>query len=237
MWYPGWNRQCLDQTSWLSGWRWNHHYSVSTSLVFPNCLSGNTVAVHEFLPTAYVVREEVIFSLCVSVHIWGGTPSRSGQGGYPIQVWTGGGTPSRSGWGGTPSRSRWGRPPGVTPPLGRGGACLGYPPGRGGTCLRYPSQQGGAHLGYPPGRGHPPGAPPSRGGAHLGYPLPGRGGACLGYPPWQGGTCLGYPPQQGGACLGYPPPWQGGARLGYPPPPHQNIAWTCYAAVGEPLAC
>ena len=38
-----------------------------------------------FLPTAYVVREEVIFSVCSSVHISGG--------GYPIQLMGGGGTP------------------------------------------------------------------------------------------------------------------------------------------------
>ena len=66
------------------------------------------------LPTAYVVREEVIFSVCLSVHTRGGgyLPSgwwgggyllRSGQGGeYLLKSgWWGGGVPTlRSGQGG-----------------------------------------------------------------------------------------------------------------------------------------
>ena len=54
------------------------------------------VYVIPFLPTAYVVREEVIFSLCVSVHI-------SGRGVPTFQMVEGGGVPTlRSGWwGGT----------------------------------------------------------------------------------------------------------------------------------------
>ena len=68
-----------------------------------------------FLPTAYVVREEVIFSVCLSVHTrggylpsgwWGGGGTYSGLdggGGVPTQVWTGGVPTLRSGQGGVPT--------------------------------------------------------------------------------------------------------------------------------------
>ena len=117
----------------------------------PRQLSAVTLS-FDFLPTAYVVREEVIFSVCLSVHTWGGVPHpadgggvphpRSSRGGYPIQP---GGTPSsRGGYpiqltgGGTPSSRPEGYPiqPGGYPVLPAGG----YPPGRG-----TPS-----HQGYPP---------------------------------------------------------------------------------------
>ena len=89
-----------------------------------------------FLPTAYVVREEVIFSVCLSVHIWGGgypihpadggggTPSQvQARGGYPIQLQVGGGGYLLSGPGG-----------GVPTFPGLGGGVPTFP-GQGGTYL------------------------------------------------------------------------------------------------------
>ena len=55
------------------------------------------------LPTAYVVREEVIFSVCVSVHTpGGGTYLPDGGGGYLLSGLDGGGVPTfpGPGWGG-----------------------------------------------------------------------------------------------------------------------------------------
>ena len=101
------------------------------------------------LPTAYVVREEVIFSLCVSVH-GGGVPTfwaLDGGGWYlPSELWMGGGyLPSELWMGGTlgryPPRARVGTPP----------ARVGTPPARVGT----PPSQGR----YPPGQGRYPPPP------------------------------------------------------------------------------
>ena len=58
---------------------------------------GITNELFILLPTTYVVREEVIFSLCVSVHTQGGIPTfRAGgkEGGTYLP---------RSGWGGVPN--------------------------------------------------------------------------------------------------------------------------------------
>ena len=76
------------------------------------------------LPTAYVVREEVIFSLCLSVH----------RGGYPIQL-AGGGVPRPAPGGGVPH------------PAGRGGG--GYPIQVGGS-PGVPPPAGGRPPGVPP---------------------------------------------------------------------------------------
>ena len=93
-----------------------------------------------FLPTAYVVLEEVIFSVCLSVHIWGGYPI-PGLGGGPAR-----GTP--------PSRSRWGAHPGYPPSRSRWGPAQGTPhPGLGGGPAQgtpHPGLGGGPALGYPP---------------------------------------------------------------------------------------
>ena len=86
------------------------------------------------LPTAYVVREEVMFSVCLSVHRGGGTQSRSGWGGVPHPA---GGVP----WLGVP----W-----------QGGTLAGGVPWLGG----YPS---GGYLGGTPVGGTPAGGYP-RGG-------------------------------------------------------------------------
>ena len=66
------------------------------------------------LPTAYVGREEVIFSVSLSVHISGGGGEvpifqMVGGGGVPTQVWMvgAGGYLLRSGWGGLPSFPGW----------------------------------------------------------------------------------------------------------------------------------
>ena len=60
------------------------------------------------LPTAYVVREEVIFSVCLSVHT---------RGGYPIQLMVGG-VPNRADGGGVPHPADGG---GVPHPADGGG--------------------------------------------------------------------------------------------------------------------
>ena len=75
----------------------------------------------KYLPTAYVVREEVIFSLCVSVHTQGWVlhPRSMWGGGYPIPG-PGGGVPHlRSRWGGVPWQG--GPLPGVPPHPDLGG--------------------------------------------------------------------------------------------------------------------
>ena len=101
------------------------------------------------LPTAYAVREEVIFSVCLSVHIWGGGgyPIWLMGGGYPIQVQVGGGYPIQVQVGGAPAwGTPWqGMPTQGTPPQG------GHPP-------RVPPHPG---LGGGPTQGTPP-PPPSR---------------------------------------------------------------------------
>ena len=111
-----------------------------------------------------------MFSVCVSVHIWGG-------GGTPSQVQVGGGVPHPGGRRGVPHPG----PGRGVPHPGPGG---GYPilgPGRG---VPHPrSRQGGACPGYPPAGGHPPRVPPSRG--HLPGVPPGRGAPAQGTPPQQ----------------------------------------------------
>ena len=207
----------------------------------------------------YVVREEVIFSVCLSVHISGGIPSS--WWGVPIQGPDGGGPHPRSRRGIPLARSRWGGypipgPSGGYPIQGPGrGHPPGVPPGQGVPTWVTP-RQGGTYPGYLPGRGVPTWGTPGRG--HLPRVPPGRGSAHLGYPPQQGGACPGTP--LAGGCLPrvpplpagghlprYPPPsrgapaqgtpWQGGPPAVPPPPPSRSsIACTCYAAVGMPLA-
>ena len=162
------------------------------------------------LPTAYVVREEVIFSLCVSVHTLVG-------GGYlPSKVWTGGGVPTfpglgLEGGGYLPSQVWMGDT--YLPKSGQGG--IPAFPGRGGGYLPFQVWMGG----YLPGR-YPPRAryPPTRVGTYLhqslvppmGVPTPHQG-----LVPPRVGTCL---PRQGKG--GYPLPWQGVPTfpgLGTPP--------------------
>ena len=77
--------------------------------------SANELLLVNLLPTAYVVREEVIFfSLFVCSHPGGGVPTQvwMGGGGVPTlnSGWGEGGVPTlRSGWGGVPTlRSGWG---------------------------------------------------------------------------------------------------------------------------------
>ena len=143
---------------------------------FCHCLECRTIT---FLPTAYVVREEVIFSVCLSVHIWGGggTPSQvqvglypiSGPGrGYPIQLMVGGVYPIQLMVGGTLAG---GPCPGYPPHPGLGGGpTQGTPhPGLGGGLPRVPP-----HPGL--GGGHTRGTLPSRSrwGAHPGvFPIQG----------------------------------------------------------------
>ena len=158
---------------------------------------------------------KVLFSVCLSVHISGGTQvrsrgvphPRSGQGGYPIPGLAGG----------IPGVSPWPGLDGVPPRPGMGylpGPGMGYPPDLGQgtpqTWDRVPPQTWDGvplHLGWgtPPdlGRGTPPG--------------PG-----MGYPPRPG---TGYHPPDLG--WGTPQPW-----MGYPP----SIASTCFAGGGMPLA-
>ena len=81
-----------------------------------------------FLPTAYVVREEVIFSVCLSVHRGGGGTYLSGRGGTYL---------ARSGQGGylPPRRGR-----GVPTLAGEGVPIPGrYPPARVGTPSPHPN--------------------------------------------------------------------------------------------------
>ena len=150
------------------------------------------------LPTAYVVREEVIFSLCLSVHrggiphpvpgegggypiqlAGGGYPVQLAGGGYPIQLQARGGTPSS--WpGGYPIQLAGGGYPiqvagGVPRPAGQGGVLR--PAGWGGTPSSWP-RGGGPHprsrQGYPPRLGYPPGwgtPPPVLATAAVGMPL------------------------------------------------------------------
>ena len=97
------------------------------------------------LPTAYVVREEVIFSLCLSVHR-GGVPRPAPGGGGTPSSWLGGVPRPAPGGGGYPIQlARGGYPiPGLgggTPPAGVPPR-LGYPPPHPGTCYgrgRYAS--------------------------------------------------------------------------------------------------
>ena len=51
--------------------------------------------VFEFLPTVYVVRREgyVLTRVCLSVHTWGGTLARSGEGVHPAGVYPTSGYP------------------------------------------------------------------------------------------------------------------------------------------------
>ena len=117
-----------------------------------------------WLPTAYVVREEVMFSVCLSVHICGGVPTfwmvggvptlRSGWwGGYlPSQVRGGGYLPSQvQGGGGTYSQAWMG---GVPTFPGPGGGVPTFWVG-GGT---YPGLDGGVptYVGTPHQGRYPP---------------------------------------------------------------------------------
>ena len=97
-------------------------------------------------------RREVIFSLCLSVHTWGGRVPRPGPDGeYPIQPWTGGGTPARSKWG-------WYAGEGVPWPGPDRGVPWGTPTSQGwGTLLSGPG------WGYP-GQVQTGGYPPSKAG-------------------------------------------------------------------------
>ena len=97
------------------------------------------------LPPASEGWREVIFSLCVSVHTWGG--------GYLPSGWWGGGTYLRSGWGGGGYLPwlGWGVP--NFPGLG-GGGCLPWL-GWGGVPNFPGLDMGGGYLprlGYPPTR-------------------------------------------------------------------------------------
>ena len=146
---------------------------------------------------------------------------RSTRGGniFSLFVCSQGGGTSSGWWGGTLSSSRWGG----TLSSSRGVPC----PAPGGTLsssrwgVPYPAPGGGV-----PGWGTPwPGYPP-----WLARVPPGLGTPRPGYPPGQGTPPVRVPPGHG------TPPSQGTptpARV----PPYWNIAWTCYVAVGEPLAC
>ena len=84
------------------------------------------------LPTAYVVREEVMFSVCLSVHIWAGVPTFWMVGeGYLLSGLDGGGgaylsrsralrpglgVPTFPGLGGRYLPSGWGVPTQDPPP-------------------------------------------------------------------------------------------------------------------------
>ena len=112
------------------------------------------------LPTAYVVREEVIFSVCVSVH--------TGGGGYPI--------PGPGGWRGYPIPGP-GR--GGTPFPGPGGG-VAHPRSRQGGTHPGTPQQGDTHLGYPLAGGTHPGYPPPHQEQHSVYLLcGGRYASCI----------------------------------------------------------
>ena len=179
--------------------------------------------------------EGTVCSLFVSPHVGGGIPQSGRLGGYPIpglaggypsQVWMGGtwGTPLdqvRMGYP-PPDQVRMGYPP---------GHWTGYPPGLGQDGVPpWPGLDGVPPWtwdGVPPDQvrmGHPPDQ------VWMGYPLdlgwgtprPGQDGA----PPWPG--LDGVPPRPG---TGYPPR----PGMGYPPP-NWDIASTCYAAGGMPLA-
>ena len=129
--------------------------TISTLLIHPVGRLSNS----DSLPTAYVVRGKVMFSVCVSVHICAMIKINRSRQGVPHPGPGGrGGTPSRSRWGGTPSRSRWGE---------------GVPHPRSRWVVPHPrSRQGGTHPGYPQ-QGAPTQGTPQQGGAHLGYPLAG----------------------------------------------------------------
>ena len=167
-----------------------------------------------FLPPAYVVRREGMFSqVFVCPQGRGGSGQVPPRGGYPGQVHPPGGYPRQV------------PPPGGVPGSGTppGGTQVQVPPG-GGTRVRSPLG------GYPvpgtpppgvPGSGSPPGGypgqvPPPRGGTRVRYPPGGRSG----YPP--GGVPGGVPRS------GYPP------RGGYPGRTTEGVLTT--TAGGMPLA-
>ena len=143
---------------------------------------------------------------------------RSTRGGYIFTLCV---CPQEGGYliqlmgGGTPSQAQAGGLPCPAP----GGVPCPAPGGEG-----YPVQvQGGYPVQLQAG-GYP--VQLQVGGTWLGYSAPGQGTPLARVPPGQGTPQPGYPPSQG------TPP----ARVPHPQP-YRNIAWTCYAAVGEPLAC
>ena len=115
--------------------------------------------------------------------------------------------PADGGGGGVPCPADGG---GVPHPADGGGTPSSWwwgVPQPGGTSARGVPQLGGTLAGGVPQSGW----------------YPGRGGTPVRMVPWQGGYPSQGVPQQGGVP---------GV------PPHQSsIAWTCYAAVGMPLAC
>ena len=128
-----------------------------------------SIKIINFLPTAYVVRREVIFSLCVSVHTQGGGvptfPCLGGGGGYLLSGLDGGG----GGGGYLPSQVQ-------------GGYLLSGLDGGGGDTYLPRSEVGGYLLSGLDG-----------GGTYL--PRSGWGGGYLLRTGWGGGTYLGrYPP-------------------------------------------
>ena len=161
-----------NEVTYIEGGRTASGFFTTEEVVSVSIIIVTRIVIGHLLPTAYVVRGRVMFSVCVSVHICGGgggypIPGPGGRG-YPIQLM--GGLPHpRSSWVGTPSRCRWGGYPiqlmGGTPSQVQVG---GYPiqlmggtpiPGPGG--VPHPrSRQGGAHPGYPPAGEHLPGVPP-----------------------------------------------------------------------------
>ena len=208
------DRVHLESTA-RSGGQSNHGFRVGQVYLPTLYVEGRysyqfqNSAISSLLPTAYVVREEVIFSVCLSVHIWGGGyPVRLMGGGYPIPGPGGGGTPSQVQVGGYPIQLMVGRGGGYPIQLMVGGYPRAAPPAR---VPPHPGLGGGVPI---PGRGDPTrGTPPSGlgGGPTWGTPHPGLGGGpTLGYPPHPGlggGPTQGTPPSRSrwGAHPGYPP--------------------------------
>ena len=111
--------------------------SVNAVMTLATQLSLTTI---EFLPPAYVVRQEVMFSQVCVCSGRGVTPSQVRMGGYPIPglVWGVAPRPGLDGRGGTPpARSGWWM---GTPPAGSGW-WGGTPPGLDGVPPPTPIRQ------------------------------------------------------------------------------------------------